>query len=152
MPGFFPPCNAYLAIGDDEAAEEGGIDLGLQLDVLGASHLLELLGDHELLLILKLDSRGDSGNLMEEGEWVAATRRVRLGLQEVLGNLPQGIQLRACPLLSECDTCPTTFLSLTLSTPRNCGLSDGERCRCRATAGLNALLKNMLPYPKRNPS
>lgn len=56
-----------LAVGDDEAAEEGGVDLGLELDVLGAGHLLDLLGDHELLLVLELDSGGHGGNLMGKG-------------------------------------------------------------------------------------
>ena len=56
-----------LAVGDDEAAEEGGVDLGLELDVLGAGHLLDLLGDHELLLVLELDSGRHGGNLVGKG-------------------------------------------------------------------------------------
>lgn len=54
---------AVLAVGDDEAAEEGGVNLGLELDVLGTRHLLDLLGDHELLLVLEFHGRSHGGDL-----------------------------------------------------------------------------------------
>lgn len=79
-----------LAVGDDEAAEEGGVDLGLELDVLGAGHLLDLLGDHELLLVLELDSGGHGGNL-----------GVSLGAVERLELLGDGVELTDAGLVNE---------------------------------------------------
>ena len=61
--GHVNEAGAVLAVGDNEAAEEGGVDLGLELDVLGAGHLLDLLGDHELLLVLELHGGSHGGDL-----------------------------------------------------------------------------------------
>ena len=58
---------AYSTVRFREAAEQRGVNLGLELDVLRAGHLLDLLGDHELLLVLELDSGGHGGNLMGKG-------------------------------------------------------------------------------------
>ena len=82
-----------LAVGDDEAAEEGGVDLGLELDVLGAGHLLDLLGDHELLLVLELDSGGHGGNLMGKG-WDRDRQRIVRGWDAIWRILSKELRKR----------------------------------------------------------
>ena len=51
------------AVLDDEAGDQRLVDLGLELDVLRAGQLLELLRDQELLLLLELDGRAHDGDL-----------------------------------------------------------------------------------------
>ena len=58
---------AILTILDDETAEEGFVNFRLELDVLGTRHLLQLLRDHELLLVFELDGRGHGGDLRVRG-------------------------------------------------------------------------------------
>ena len=55
--------NLAGAVLDNEASNQGGVNHGLELDVLGASELLELLGNQELLLLLKLDGRAQDRDL-----------------------------------------------------------------------------------------
>merc|ERR1712070_759792 len=43
---------AALAVLDDHSGDQRGVDLWLQLDVLGAGELLQLLGDLELLVVV----------------------------------------------------------------------------------------------------
>ena len=54
------------AVLDDEAGDQALVELGLELDVLGASELLELLGNDQLLLLLELDGRADGGHLRNQ--------------------------------------------------------------------------------------
>ena len=67
--GHVNEAGTILAVGDNEATEEGGVNLGLELDVLRASHLLDLLGDHELLLVLELHGGGHGGDLLKSEAW-----------------------------------------------------------------------------------
>jgi len=53
--GHVDEAGAILAVLHDEAAEERLVDFRLELDVLGARHLLQLLRNHELLLVFELD-------------------------------------------------------------------------------------------------
>mmetsp|Transcript_20211 Transcript_20211/g.50334 ORF Transcript_20211/g.50334 Transcript_20211/m.50334 type:complete len:224 (+) Transcript_20211:102-773(+) len=61
--GHVDEARAVLTVRDDEAPQKGGVHLGLELDVLRARHLLDLLGDQKLLLVLELDGRCHGGDL-----------------------------------------------------------------------------------------
>ena len=63
LDGHVDETRTVLTVLDDETSQQRFINFRLQLDVLRSSHLLQLLRNHELLLVFELHSGGHRGDL-----------------------------------------------------------------------------------------